>query len=169
MTLSNRIITFFCFTISTTVAQGDLGNSSHSDEKHESSLIENSVTLSIGGVYSFSLEGIGINTRAYYNIGETICFGPEFSYFRKHDEQILDFNLIGHYIIDTKFIGIYPLAGVNYTIETDDHHKENSIGVVFGAGIHRNLGRLTIFTEYSHVQGRISDDFLAVGLMININ
>ena len=105
----------------------------------------------------------------YYNIGEQICFGPEYSYFRNDEYEIVDFNFLGHYIFETKLVGIYPLFGANYTAETDRtglvEETEESFGLVFGAGVHRNFKKVVVFAEYSRVELGIDDQFLTVGLM----
>lgn len=139
------------------------------ESKHHHCLFKrNSVSIGVGGTYSIPLEAAGINTRVYYNIGEHICFGPEFSFFKKGELEVLDFNFIGHYVFETELVGIYPLVGMNYTIENHAHESESAFGAVFGGGLHRNFGAITIFTEYSHVQSELRDDFVTVGAMINI-
>ena len=129
---------------------------------------EKSITVGLGASYSIILESVGVNSRVYYNLGEHICFGPEFSFFKKGEEKAYDIDIISHYIFDTKFAGLYPLLGVNYTIEESVHHTKKEIGVVFGAGAHRNFKKLNVFAEYSHVESKLADDFITVGLMINL-
>jgi hypothetical protein len=138
------------------------------DFNHHCLFKRNSISIGVGGTYSIPLSASGVNTRAYYNIGEHICFGPEFSFFRKEELKVLDFNIIGHYVFETKLVGIYPLIGMNYTIEKDTHESESALGVVFGGGFHRNLGLFTVFAEFSHVESHLRDDFITVGAMINI-
>jgi hypothetical protein len=137
-------------------------------EDHHCLFKRNSLAIGAGLPYSFVINGAGINTRLYYNIGEHICFGPEFSFFKTVDLQISDFNFIGHYIFETKLFGLYPLAGVNYTIEKDPHESEEAFGVVLGGGLHRNFGLFTVFAEYSHVQSHLRDDFLTIGTLFSI-
>ena len=129
---------------------------------------ENSFTIGLGATYSFQLEGMGVNSRLYYNVGEHVCFGSEFSYLKKGEESIYDISLIGHYIFETKLVGIYPVLGANYTKESDEHESEEAFGAVFGGGIHRNFGKLTAFTEYTHIESTLRDDFVTLGLMINL-
>lgn len=130
--------------------------------------LETSFTAAISLPYSFHLNTIGINPRLYYNIGEHICFGPEASYFKKDDISILDLNFVGHYIFEIKQIGVYPLVGLNYTIENEPMHKEEELGFVFGAGFHKGFNKLMLFSEYSHVQSHLNiDDFITVGSMIH--
>jgi len=131
---------------------------------HHCLVKENSFTLGLGAVYSLELESVGINSRFYYNVGEHICFGPEFSFVKSNTKQILDLDLVGHYIFETKLVGIYPLVGVNYTSENEDIIKEEAFGVVFGAGLHRNVKNIGFFAEYAHVESKLADDFITLGL-----
>lgn len=138
--------------------------------EHHCNFKERSLTVGLGVPYSFSLEAPGVNLRMYYNMGEHICFGPEYSFVKYEDVEVVDFDLVGHYIFETPWMGIYPLIGANYTIETEDHHEKEitaSLGVVFGAGVHRNFNGLTIFAEYSRVEWGINDQFITTGLMFN--
>lgn len=127
-------------------------------------------SFSVGGSvpYSFHAASPGVNARLYYNIGEAICFGPEFSYFQTEEASIQDFNFIGHYIFETKWTGIYPLLGVNYTIENEDHHSAKAWGLAIGGGLHRNFHRFTLFAEYAHVQSDLKDDFVSLGCLFNL-
>lgn len=137
-------------------------------ENHHCLFEEKSFMIGAGVPFAFNLNAFGINTRLYYNIGEALCFGPEFSYFNKGDESLYDVNFVGHYIFETKIVGIYPLIGANYSKETSSHGSEEAYGGVFGLGIHRNFGLLTIFTEYTHVESRLRDDFITAGVLINL-
>ncbi|MDE0772257.1 MAG: hypothetical protein OSB25_08660 [Salibacteraceae bacterium] len=129
---------------------------------------KNSISIGLAVPYSFELNAVGINARVYYNIGEAICFGPEFSYFNNGNEEVMDVNFVGHYIFETPWVGIFPLVGVNYTVEKGEHHNQEAIGVVFGAGVHRNFGKVAFFGEYAHVESDLRDDFITVGLFYNI-
>ena len=149
-----------------------LGSYAQTKEENEESnhhclFEEKSVTVGLGTSYSLNLETIGINSRVYYNLGEHICFGPEFSFFKKDEEKVYDIDIIGHYIFETKLAGLYPLIGLNYTIEESTHHTEKEFGVVFGAGAHRNFNKITVFAEYAHVESDLKDDFITIGLMLN--
>ncbi len=138
---------------------------------HHSNLTENSISIGLGIPYSFEINTVGANIRAYYNIGESICFGTEFSFFKNGEYQIVDFDFIGHYIFETRWVGIYPLIGANFTIERMEHSSglnnetNESLGIVFGAGLHRNFKKITLFTEYSRVELGIEDQFFTVGVM----
>ena len=129
---------------------------------------KNSVSIGLGMPYSIKIQAVGVNARVYYNMGEAICFGPEFSYFDNGHEEVVDFDFVGHYIFETPWMGIFPLAGVNYTIEKGEHHTEEAFGVVFGAGLHRNFGKISLFGEYAHVESNLNDDFVTIGLFYNI-
>jgi hypothetical protein len=137
-------------------------------EDHHCLFKKNSLSFGPAATYSFPLNAMGINSRLYYNIGERICFGPEFTYLKKGDETIYDFNFIGHFIFETKIVGIYPLIGANYTIEKKHNESEEAVGLVFGGGFYRNFDWITVFAEYSHVESHLRDDFATIGIMINL-
>lgn len=138
--------------------------------KHHCNFKERSLTVGAGVPYAFDIASLGVNLRMYYNIDEKICFGPEYSYFKREDVEVVDFDFVGHYIIETKWTGIYPLIGANYSIETEylsEKEVKASFGIVFGAGIHRNFNSMTIFLEYSRVELGINDQFITTGFMYN--
>ncbi len=137
-------------------------------EVHHCFVEEHSVSFGIGIPYSFELETIGINARVYYNLTEKICFGPEASFFKKDDKTVKDVELVGHYIFETKWVGIYPLIGVNYTQETEHEHTVDAFGFVYGAGTHRNFGKFTAFMEYSRVQSDLKDHVFSLGVFYRI-
>jgi hypothetical protein len=134
-------------------------------ELHHCYFEEKSISFGIGSSYSLPLDLVGINLRSYYNIGEKLCVGPEFSYFKSPTVEVLEFNAIAHYIIETPLLGISPISGVNYTIENLEHEQEKGFGVALGLGLHRNFDRVTIYTEYITVVGAVPDNFLNLGLM----
>jgi len=138
---------------------------SFSQHNEQSKELENSFTAAIGLPYSFHLKSLGINTRLYYNIGEHICFGPEVSFFKKNETSILELNFVGHYIFEIKHIGVYPLLGINYTIEKESFFKEEELGLVVGVGAHKNFNKIMLFVEYSHIESHLKDDFATIGLM----
>ena len=117
--------------------------------------------------YSFELNTVGVNGRLYYNVNHHICFGPEVSYFKKNEVSIIDLNFVGHYIFEVEKlkIGIYPLVGINYTIENEPLHQNKEVGLVFGAGLHKTFNKLFVFGEFSHVQSHLKDNFVTVGAM----
>lgn len=135
---------------------------------------ESSFTIGTSAIYGLDFNGAGINGRLYYNMTEHFCLGPEFSYLTSSDKSLYDVNLIAHYIFDVEGIGIYPVGGLNYSKEnkTTSLHgaeSEEALGIVTGAGIHRNFKRLTVFAEYSHHFSAIPDDFLNLGFLLMFN
>ncbi len=83
--------------------------------------------FSLGGgtPYSFSAETPGVNLRAYYNVNERFCFGPEYTFFlprkksSKEEETktaIWELNLNFHYIFELhERLGLYPILGSELT------------------------------------------------------
>lgn len=137
---------------------------------------ESSFTIGASAIYGLDFKGAGINGRLYYNMTERFCFGPEFSYLSASDKSLTDINLIAHYIFDIKGIGLYPLGGINYSIENEINALQGketieAWGIVSGAGLHRNFKRFTVFAEYSHHFVNIHDDadFLNLGMLFMFN
>jgi len=135
---------------------------------------ESSFTIGVAGVYGFGFSGAGMNARAYYNLTEQFCFGPEVSFLSVSDQSLTDINLVAHYILDLKGIGVYPVGGINYSIETknsEEHgsHTKKAWGLVTGVGVHRNFKRFTLFTEYSHHFSSIPDNLIALGALITFH
>jgi len=135
---------------------------------------------SIGGaaIYGDDIESTGVQLRGYYNLeNEKICFGPEYSYFFKNTQTIGDteisktlheFNFNIHYIIEiNEKWGVYPLTGLNYSIEVEEETHEAETekfnitewGYNLGGGIHYPMGRLVIFGEYDHLFSKLSRFF----------
>lgn len=101
----------------------------------------------------------GANGRFYYAVNEAFCFGPEISYFPYQDidheleKTIIDLNVNAHYIFELSGkLGLYPLSGINYTIEKErliDHNnesgKEAEFGINYGLGVHYKVNNSFIF------------------------
>jgi len=147
----------------------------NSEEKeeydHHCHFEDRSLNVGIGLTNALNIGSPGINVRMYYNVSEKICFGPEYSYFNDGDLEVIDFDFVGHYIFETKLVGIYPLVGVNYSVEKEEHLDEEEIhesfGAVFGAGVHRSFKRLTVFAEYTRVEFGVNEQFITFGVMRN--
>ncbi|WP_109621884.1 hypothetical protein [Sediminitomix flava] len=138
------------------------------EEKHHHTFFEKgSITLGVGAALSSELGTVGINGRLYYNIGEHICFGPEFTYFKKNEIELYDMDFVFHYIFETPIVGIYPVVGLNYTIEKelDHHHEEDAFGVLWGVGVHRNIKNITILGEFTRVESSLSDSFVSLAIL----
>lgn len=137
---------------------------------HHCYVSEGTWAVGFGSPYSYNLSLTGLNTRIYYNLAEDICFGLEYSYFKDDHIEVMDLDLIGHYIFETPWVGIFPLIGANYTVEIEsqvEEEIETAVGVVFGAGVHRNYKKITIFAEYSRVEWGIADEFFTMGFLYN--
>lgn len=53
-----------------------------------------SLTVGVAAPYSVDLNTVGLNLRMYHNINEHICFGPEFSIFKRGEVEIVDFDFV---------------------------------------------------------------------------
>ena len=140
--------------------------------EHHTHFDEHSLTLGLGLPYSNAINSVGFNFRMYFNLEEHICFGPEYSYFKTDEYEIVDFDLIGHYIFETPVVGIYSLIGGNYTVETDlselEEETEEGFGLIYGIGIHRNVKDFTFFAEYTRVEFGLDDQLISTGIMFTI-
>ena len=165
--MKGLLLTLYSLTTLFAFSQSESDNNSKSSDEfeHHCLIEEKSFTIGLGAIYSLEKELLGVNSRFYYNIGEHICFGPEVSLIKNEVISIYDIDLVAHYIFETKWVGIYPLLGANYTYKKERGHSEEALGVVFGAGVHRNFNNIVVFGEYSRVQSELSDDFIALGLM----
>jgi hypothetical protein len=108
-----KITLIVTFTLLSLFTYSQVGSSKDSIEfNHHCRFEENSFVFGVGAPYSLDLVAAGINLRGYYSIGETICFGPEFSMFSKGESQVYDFNAVAHNIFETKIVEFYTLVFV---------------------------------------------------------
>ena len=168
--LEFRKILFYCFLLFPLIVVAQ-----------EEGTVEEEAIFIIGLGPTLELEEslYGINGRFYYGVNESFCFGPEVSFFPYqsvgHDEEqsIVDLNFNAHYIFElTEKLGLYPLAGANYTIDkirvTDEHDEnetESEFGLNYGFGAHYEVSNFFIFSEFKGVIGRLSDEFITVGII----
>lgn len=125
---------------------------------------------------------LGVNARIYYGVDEHFCFGPEVTFFPNQgiengfDLKIVELNLNAHYIFELSHnLGIYPLSGVNYSIEqresniTIEEEKEDAFGLNYGLGLHYNIGKTFVFAEFKGVVGKLNDEFISIGMIFSIS
>ena len=134
--------------------------------QHHCYFEEKGISVGLASNLSLNHSQWSPNARLYYNLRENICLGPEISYSKPHaEENILETNFVFHYIVDVKKMGVYPVFGASYLYEKINHQEEKFYGVVVGGGLHRNIKRFSIFTEYSHAfYHNLDEDKLSVGL-----
>ena len=148
-----------------------------------------SFSFGAAGIYGDDIEEVGIHTRAYYNLkNDRICFGPEFSYFRKSEEvvsgenistQLKEINLNGHYIIElNEKWGLYPLTGLNVSfeaektvIDTGEIQKKRAdiFGVNIGIGMHRAVDKWVVFGEFNHLFSDANQNSFLIGAFYTFN
>lgn len=166
------LILFVSFLQLNILAQKEQADTTHKEvdpfEEHHCFNEHDSFSLGVGIPFSFHFDTPGANLRGYYNVNHNICFGPELTMIRNSDVSIVDVDFVGHYIFETPWVGIYPVAGVNYTDERSTHEKQSAFGVVFGGGIHRNFKKFIIFSEYTHIESTLNDDFVTVGVLYTL-
>jgi len=153
----------------------------YSQEEENTKEKEQSILVGFGPTLELSESLYGINSRFYYGINEAFCFGPEVSYFPYQDidngieTAIIDLNVNAHYIFElNKKMGLYPLSGINYTIEkerliedNDESEQEEAFGINYGVGIHYTFNNLFIFSEFKGVLGQLNAEFITVGVIFN--
>ena len=139
-------------------------------------------TAGIGGTIETTNELYGINTRVFYAINEHFCFGPEASIFpfqeidEEFEKSIVDLNVNAHYIFEiTHGLGVYPLSGINYTIEqerliehNDASEKIQEIGLNYGFGAHYKINNIFLFAEFKGIIGQLSAEFITAGVLFNL-
>jgi len=136
--------------------------------RHHCFFAHQSMSIGLGAEYTTIFNITGFNTKVYYNVGEKFSLGAEFSHFQKNKE-IFDYNLVALHIFETPWIGVFPLIGGNYTQEKKEIETKSAFGIVVGAGMHRNFEHFTLVVEYSRVFSELSDEFITLGVMFNIN
>jgi len=145
-------------------------------------LAQENFVVGVGSSLELDENIFGANLRAYYGVNEQLCFGPEVSYFpyQEIDEEyqlsIVDLNVNAHYIFEINHkLGIYPLSGINYTIEKERliEDKDRSIqieelGLNYGLGLHYNFGSFYLFGEFKGIIGQLNDHFITIGAIFSL-
>jgi|GEM_PF-700738 len=130
-----------------------------------------------------SEELLGVNIRGYYGINEEFCFGPEISIFpyqqltEEEELSLLDLNVNVHYIFEVAHhIGIYPISGINYSIENarelaplEEEERISAFGINYGAGLHYNINKVFIFAEYKGIIGALNAPFITAGVIFDLS
>jgi hypothetical protein len=140
------------------------------------------LTVGSGGTLETTNELYGINARVFYAINEHFCFGPEASIFpfqeidEVFEKSIIDLNVNAHYIFEiTHELGIYPLSGINYTIEherlienIETSEKTKKIALNYGFGAHYKINNMFLFAEFKGIIGQLSAEFITAGVLFNL-
>lgn len=141
--------------------------------------------LLIGGgpLYGDDIDELGANLRLYTFIGDKICFGPEFTVFGKHETLIdgdpaelslWEANFNAHYIFEvSEGLGLYPVAGLNYGKETEvvEGHSdftEDALGLNLGFGVHYELHRFILYTEYDRLFSDLGQNSFTIGILFSL-
>ena len=118
-------------------------------------------SIGLATAYGNEIDAVGYQLRAYYNIDHKTCFGPEFTYFpessrtvagERVDVSLTEYNFNGHHHLyfGLEHLGIYPLGGLNYSVEKIGTEEETAFGLNIGAGIHYSKKKWTLFSEVIH-------------------
>lgn len=129
--------------------------------------------VAAAGIYGKNLETIGPQVRAYFLVNEHICFGPEFGWLNatytdasghRSSVDLYEWNVNAHYVFEVGHqFGIYPLAGLNWTIEQEAELTQKEFGINVGTGFHVFANRWVPFVEYSYLMGQLSDHKVILG------
>jgi len=87
------------------------------------------------------------------------------------DVTLREINFNGHYIIHTGIedLGIYPVGGLNYSVEEEGEEDIKAWGLNIGAGIHYELDHhWTIFGEFIHLTGELSEETTLFGIFYTL-
>jgi len=148
----------------------------------KTAISQENIILGVGPSLELEENILGANIRTYYGLNERFCFGPEVSYFPHQDINdeyqlsIVDLNFNAHYIFEISHkIGVYPLSGLNYTIEkerliedNDEDEQVDEFGLNYGLGVHYNLGNFYVFGEFKGIAGQLNDQFLTAGVIFSL-
>ncbi|MBO3697969.1 outer membrane beta-barrel protein [Roseivirga sp. E12] len=133
-----------------------------------------------GIIYGDDIEEVGINLRAYKFFNERICFGPEFTYFNKHQTVIggeqaeiglWEINFNAHYIFEVgEGLGLYPLTGLNFSrevekVEGHSNLSESVLGFNLGFGAHYEKNKLLFYAEYDRLISDLGQNSFTVGVL----
>lgn len=146
------------------------GQVERGSEPHHCFVEERSASLGTGIPYSTKWGSPMYHGRAYYNFTKAFCVGPEVSYLSSSTESVFAVDLVAHYIIETPWLGIYPVGGANYTLETEEEsiEREEAMGIMYGLGVHKNFGSFTVFLEHTRLESELHDSFFTAGLFYRI-
>ena len=132
----------------------------------------------IGISYGDDIQQYAPNLRLYYFPNHKICFGPEFAFFpetreRDVETKLTEYGFTGHFILNvTESLGIYPLLGLNYAVETEKsfglHEETTSFGANLGAGLHLELENYFPYLEYKYVASGLAQNVVSIGILITI-
>ena len=138
-----------------------------------------SIMVGLGGTYGTSVDQLGVNARVYYGLNEQLCFGPEISYFpqvshKGESIRLNEYGFVVHYIFEVEEkLGLYPLIGINYSVENTEEHGvyevQNAIGATFGGGLHLEMKNILPFVEYKYITGGLSQSTFSVGIIYNFS
>lgn len=138
------------------------------------------VMFGAAGSYGSSIYQVAPNFRLYYGATEQLCFGPEYTFYqRKIDESekvtLDEIGFVVHYIFELKEkVGIYPVLGVNYSIEKEiEHahlaHQKKAFGASIGAGMHLSIKNFMPFAEYKYITGALRQHTISAGLIYSLH
>ena len=99
----------------------------------------------------------------------------------EEEKSVFEFNINGHYIFELfeERLGVYPLFGINYTIEDTEltnlisgekeQENENFWGANIGGGFHVPIKNFAPFVEYHFITGQLGESVFTVGVLYNFD
>jgi len=140
-------------------------------------------SIGAAGIYGDDIQNVGAHVRGYYNLkNNKVCLGPEFSRFANKTEthngetvttKLSEINFNIHYIFElTEKFGVYPLTGVNLSLETEEIEVANEfesdtvseLGANLGFGVHKIFDNVIVFAEYDHLFSELSQNSFLLGV-----
>ena len=143
----------------------------------------------IGGfiAYGSEIKSVGFGVNAEFPIIENLTIAPSFIYYLPKDEEIVKttiFEINGnanYYFMNEDSIGLYGLAGINYTsvkVKVEDIYglgyggasaSDSKVGLNLGAGANFNLGKNWMpFAELKYILSDYDQLVLVAGVKFNL-
>ena len=108
---------------------------------------------------------LGLNLRTHYIPNERMCIGLETNLFPEGGELVeREFTLNAHFFFEVEeVVSLYPLLGVGYEQIREENEWDGGWRSLFGAGLHKNIGRFAPYAEYIYGAGFESQGIFIVG------
>ena len=108
---------------------------------------------------------LGLNLRTHYIPNERMCIGLETNLFPHEGELIeRELTLNAHFFFEVeKVVSLYPLLGIGFEEVKEEGEWNGGWRALFGAGLHKNIGRFAPYAEYTFGAGFESQGIFIVG------
>ncbi|MBA5630402.1 outer membrane protein [Moheibacter lacus] len=134
--------------------------------------------------YGSEIESFGVGVNAEFPVMKNLTVSPSFVFYLPKDDDFIKTNVFefnanaNYYFLTTDALGVYGLAGVNYShvktdidfgILGDGSTSEGKVGLNIGAGTNFNLGgRILPFAEVKYILSDFDQFVIAAGVKFNL-